>query len=202
MRHSYYQQIPLDPLSAGAVGEMLGDMVGDDPSLATLPAHLVERTDGNPFFVEEMVRALVEDGTLTGQPGAYRLTRSLQQAGLPASVQAALAARIDRLAAEHRSLLQSAAVIGRTFSEAVLARVLGKPVEALATSLSALCAAELVQETQRDPVAEYRFWHPLTQEVAYGTMLAGRRARLHTAVAEAFIETHADRLDEQAALVA
>ena len=203
MRHSYYQQIPLAPLSAGAVGEMLDHMLGDDPSLATLPTHLVERTAGNPFFVEEMVRALVEDGTLNGQAGAYRLTRPLDPVGLPASVQAALSARIDRLAAEHKPLLQSAAVIGRSFSEAVLARVMGKPVDALATSLSALCAAELLQETQQYPVAEYRFWHPLTQEVAYATMLAGRRARLHTAVAEALIEqTDADRLDEQAALVA
>jgi class 3 adenylate cyclase/tetratricopeptide (TPR) repeat protein len=202
MRHSYYQQIPLVPLSAGAVGEMLNYMLGDDPSLAILPAHLAERTGGNPFFVEEMVRALVEDGTLTGQPGAYRLTRPLDPVGLPASVQATLAARIDRLAAEHKPVLQSAAVIGRTFREAVLARVIGKPVEALATSLAALCAAELLQETQRYPVAEYRFWHPLTQEVAYGTMLAGRRARLHTAVAEALIQTDADRLDELAALLA
>ena len=202
MRHSYYQQIPLAPLSAGAVGEMLTHMVGDDPSVAVLPPHLVERTRGNPFFVEEMVRALVEDGTLNGQPGAYRLTRPLDPGGLPASVQATLSARIDRLAAEHKPVLQSAAVIGRTFSEAVLSRVMGQPVEVLATSMSALCAAELLQETQRYPVAEYRFWHPLTQEVAYGTMLAGRRARLHTAVAEALIQTDADRLDEQAAVLA
>ena len=181
---------------------MLSQLLGDDPSLATLPAHLAERTGGSPFFVEEMVRALMEDGTLAGQPGAYRLTRPLDQVGLPASVQAVLSARIDRLAAEHKSVLQSASVIGRTFSDAVLARVMGEPVEALATSLSALCAAELLQETQLHPVAEYRFWHPLTQEVAYGAMLADRRTRLHVAVAKALIETDADRLDEQAALVA
>jgi adenylate cyclase len=152
--------------------------------------------------VEEVVRGFVEDGTLAGEAGAYRLTRPLEPAGLPVSVQAVLAARIDRLAAEHKSVLQSAAVIGRAFSEAVLARVVGQTVEALAESLSALCAVELLQEVQRYPVAEYRFWHALTQEVAYGTMLAGRRARLHAAVAEALVETDADRLDEQAAVVA
>jgi predicted ATPase len=98
MRHSYYRQIPLLPLSAEGVVEMLAELLGDDPSLASLPAYLLERTGGNPFFVEEVVRALVEDGTLAGRPGEYVLTRSLEQAGLPASVQAVLAARIDRCA--------------------------------------------------------------------------------------------------------
>ena len=202
MRHSYYQQVPLLPLSAEAVGELLHDLLGNDPSLTPLPGYLVERTGGNPFFVEEVVRALVEDGTLAGRPGDHRLARPLEQAALPASVQAVLAARIDRLSAEHKPVLQSAAVIGRTFPEAVLARVTGKPADALADGLSALCAAELLQEAQRFPVAEYRFWHALTQEVAYGTMLTGRRARLHAAVAEALIAAEADRLDEQAGVVA
>jgi adenylate cyclase len=202
MRHSYYQQLSLAPLSAEEAREMLWDLLGDDASLASLPAYLVERTGGNPFFVEEVVRALVEDGTLAGRPGAYRLTRPFEQAGLPASVQAVLAARIDRLSAEHKPVLQSAAVIGRTFAEAVLARVMGGAVEALEDALSALCGAELLQEARRFPATEYRFWHPLTQEVAYGTMLAGRRARLHAAVAEALIELDADHLDEEAAVVA
>ncbi|HVS43857.1 MAG TPA: hypothetical protein VMU20_16510, partial [Candidatus Dormibacteraeota bacterium] len=202
MRHSYYHHLPVLPLSAEAVAEMLTDLLGDDPSLAPLPAYLAERTGGNPFFVEEVVRALVEDGTLAGRAGDYRLTRPLEHAGLPASVQAVLSARIDRLSAENKPVLQSAAVIGRTFAEAVLARVTGKAVEALTDALSDLCAAELLQEWQTYPVAEYRFWHPLTQEVAYGTMLAGRRARLHAAVAEALIEHDADRLDEEAAVVA
>ncbi len=202
MRHSYYQQLSLAPLSTEAVGELLRDRLGDDPSLAPLPGYLVERTGGNPFFVEEVVRALVEDGTLAGPAGAHRLTRPLEQAGLPASVQSVLAARIDRLAAEHKPVLQSAAVIGRTFAEAVLARVAGQAVETLTSSLSALCAAELLQESQRYPVAEYRFWHALTQEVAYATLLSDRRARLHAAVAEALIELDADHLDEEAAVVA
>jgi class 3 adenylate cyclase len=202
MRHSYYRQIPLLPLSAEGVGEMLGELLGADPSLASLPAYLLERTGGNPFFVEEVVRALVEDGTLAGRPGEYVLTRSLEQTGLPASVQAVLAARIDRLSAAYKPVLQSAAVIGRTFSEPVLAKVESLEGEALEDALSALCAAELLQEVRRDPVAEYRFWHPLTQEVAYGTLLAGRRHRLHAAVARAIIETEPDRLDEHAALVA
>ena len=200
-RHSYYRQIPLLPLTAEAVGEMLAELVGDDPSLAPLPAYLVDRTRGNPFFVEEVVRALVEQGTLQGRPGAYRLTRPLEKVGLPPSVQSVLAARIDRLSAEHKPVLQGASVIGRSFAEVVLARVMGQAVDKLAEALSALCAAELLQEAQRYPVAEYRFWHPLTQEVAYGTMLSGRRGRLHAAVAEALIEFDADHLDEQAAVL-
>ena len=151
MRHSYYQQLSLAPLSAEAVGEMLRDLLGGHASLAPLPAYLVERTGGNPFFVEEVVRALVEHGTLAGRPGTYRLTRPLEPARLPASVQSVLAARIDRLAAEYKPVLQSAAVIGRTFGEAVLARVVGKAVEVLAESLSALCAAELLQGRSGTP---------------------------------------------------
>jgi class 3 adenylate cyclase/tetratricopeptide (TPR) repeat protein len=202
MRHSYYEQLCLLPLSADAVSEMVRDLLGEDASLASFPAYLIERTGGNPFFVEEVVRALVEDGTLAGRPGSYRLTRSVETAGLPASVHSVLAARIDRLAAEHKPVLQSAAVIGRTFSQAVLARVVGTTPEGVSEALSALCAAELLQEAQRYPLVEYRFWHALTQEVAYGTLLAGRRARLHAAVAEALIEHDADRLDEEAAVLA
>lgn len=202
MRHSYYEQLCLPPLSADAVSEMLRDLLGDDPSLARFPAYLIDRTGGNPFFVEEVVRALVEDGTLAGRPGAYRLTRSVERAGLPASVRSVLAGRIDRLAAEHKPVLQSASVIGRTFTQAVLARVMGTTADALTEALSALCAAELLQRTERYPLVEYRFWHALTQEVAYGTLLAGRRARLHAAVAGALIEHDADRLDEEAAVLA
>jgi class 3 adenylate cyclase/tetratricopeptide (TPR) repeat protein len=202
MRHSYYRQIGLLPLSAEAVDELVEDLLGDDPSLAGLSDYLVDRTGGNPFFVEEMVRALIEDDTIAGRLGGYRLTRPLEQARLPATVQSVLAARIDRLAAEHKPVLQSASVIGRTFPESVLAHVMGRTAEALEDSLSALCAAELLQEAQRYPTAEYRFWHALTQEVAYGTLLIQRRARLHAAVAEAMIELDADRLDEKAGVVA
>jgi class 3 adenylate cyclase/tetratricopeptide (TPR) repeat protein len=202
MRHSYYRQIPLLPLSAKAVGEMVSELVGDDPSLAPLPDYLMERTGGNPFFVEEIVRALVEEGTLAGCPGVYHLTRPLDQASMPASVQSVLAARIDRLSAEHKPVLQTASVIGRTFAEALLAAVMVEPADKLREALAALCAAELLQESQRAPVIEYRFWHPLTQEVAYATMLAARRARLHATVAEALIEYDSDRLDEGAAVVA
>jgi adenylate cyclase len=201
MRHSYYRQVSLAPLGDDDVGELLGGLLGVDLSLAPLLGFVVERTGGNPFFVEEVVRALIEDGTLAGGPGAWRLTRPLAQVKVPPSVQSVLAARIDRLPPEHKELLQTAAVIGRSFPQTILAVVAAKSDDALEDGLRALCGAELLQETQRHPLVEYRFWHPLTQEVAYGTLLAGRRARLHGAVAEALTAHDPDRLDERAAMI-
>jgi adenylate cyclase len=113
-----------------------------------------------------------------------------------------LAARIDRLPAAQKALLQTAAVIGRTFTDAILAKATGQSGEELETALQGLRAAEFVQEVHLHPVAEYRFWHPLTQEVAYATLLAGRRVRIHAAVAEALAYREAGRLDELSAVLA
>jgi adenylate cyclase len=171
-------------------------------SLAPLRQNVMGRTGGNPFFIEEVVRALVEDGTLSGEPGAYRLTRSLAEVRVPPTVQAVLAARIDRLPERDKQVLQTAAVIGRTFPEAVLQAVAGQTGEHLATTLRALSTAEFLQEETAAPSPEYRFWHPLTQEVAYGTLLAERRARIHTGVARALADLDPARQDERAALIA
>jgi tetratricopeptide (TPR) repeat protein len=202
MRHSYYRQLPLAALGGTAVGELLGGLLGVDPSLAALPGFVQERTGGNPFFVEEVVRTLLEDGTLEGSPGHFRLTRPLREVRVPASVQAVLAARIDRLPTGQKSILQTGAVIGRTFNPAVLAVVSRSAGAALEDALSALCAAELLQETGQYPLAEFRFWHPLTQEVAYGSLLSKRRRRLHVAVADALTAQEAGRLDELSAVLA
>jgi class 3 adenylate cyclase/tetratricopeptide (TPR) repeat protein len=202
MRQSYYRQLPVAPLGPGAVGELLGNLLGPDPSLAPLLPNVVERTGGNPFFVEELVRALVEDGTLDGAPGAYRLTRPLGDVRVPATVQATLAARIDRLSEREKAALQVASVIGRTFSEPILAAVTAKGAENLTDVLRSLCAAEFLQERAGVGSVEYRFWHPLTQEVAYGSLLSERRARLHAATAAALVDLDPDRLDEHAALIA
>ncbi|HVE45851.1 MAG TPA: adenylate/guanylate cyclase domain-containing protein [Acidimicrobiales bacterium] len=202
MSHSYYRQVPLAPLPGKAVGEMLGGLLGVDLSLAPLVGFVQERTGGNPFFLEEIVRALVEDGTLAGSAGSYRLTRPLHEVKVPPSVQAVLAARIDRLPIERKAILQTAAVIGRTFAEPILATVTASAHEALQEALRALCAAEFLQEEGNPPVVEFRFWHPLTQEVAYRNLLSDRRARLHAAVAKALVEHDPDRSDEQAAVLA
>ncbi|MGH9037443.1 MAG: AAA family ATPase, partial [Acidimicrobiia bacterium] len=201
MGHSYYRQLPLAPLAPEATTELLTALAGTDPSLAPLAGPVAARTGGNPFFIEEVVRSLAEDGTLEGAPGAYRLARPLSgEIGVPASVQAVLAARIDRLPERERAVLQTASVVGRTFSAGILAAVAGLSGADLDAALAALCAAELLQET--GGLSEYRFWHPLTQEVAYGTLLGAARRRLHAAVAQAVVALDRDRLDERAALVA
>jgi predicted ATPase/class 3 adenylate cyclase len=201
MRHSYYHQLALSPLREQAVSELLGGLLGMDLSLAPLVSFVLERTGGNPFFVEEVVRALIEDGTVAGSPGNYRLTRRLHEIRVPPSVQAVLAARIDRLPAEQKRILEAASVIGRTFDLPVLNGVFGGPAEALDEALAALCGAELLQVTQPS-TGEYRFWHPLTQEVAYGSLLSDRRTALHLAVGETLVELDSARQDERAALIA
>jgi class 3 adenylate cyclase len=200
--HSYYRQLPLSPLDPDAVGRLLVALLGGDVSLSAFAQLISETTAGSPFFVEEVVRSLVEDGTLTGEPGAYQLSRPVVTLGVPATVQATLAARIDRLGERDKAVLQTAAVIGRLFTEPVARMASGLGPDELAASLGRLCRAEFLQEIGDSSLEEYRFWHPLTQEVAYGSLLRDRRTALHRAVARAIIETDPDRLDERAALLA
>ncbi len=202
MTHSYYRQVALAPLVMRDVERMLAAALGDDASLSPLPGHFIAHTGGNPFFIEEVVRTLVEDGTLTGSGGSYRLSRPLDQIRVPATVQAVLADRIDRLREEGKQVLQTAAVIGRSFPAAVLSRMAPLPEDEMTRTLSDLCAAEFLQEETEAEEAAYRFWHPLTQEVAYSTLLVAARRRLHSAAARAITDLDPSRLDERAALVA
>ena len=202
MAAPHYEQRSLVPLGPEASAALMADLLGGSASLAGLAARLHERTGGNPFFIEEAVRGLVEAGILMGSEGAYRLLRPVEQVSVPPTVQAVLAARIDRLGERGKEVLQTAAVIGRQFSEPVLARVIELPAPALAAALQKLAAAEFVYEVALFPHAEYAFKHPLTQEVAYRSQLAERRARVHAAAARALAELHPDQLDEHAALLA
>lgn len=202
MRKSYYRQISLLPLGAEAIAALLSDLLGEDPSLNGLPAVISERTAGNPFFIEEVVRTLVEAGNLQGARGAYRLVRPVDDAAVPATVNAVLSARIDRLGEREKALLQSAAVIGTELARPVLARVSDLAEDELESGLRALIAAEFLYEQELYPEAVYCFKHPLTQEVAYRSQLGERRAAVHRRVAEAIEALYPDRLDERAALVA
>ena len=202
MGKSYYRQIPLVPLGREAVGELLEDLLGGDPSVAALPDRVFERTGGNPFFVEEVVQSLVESGRLEGERGAYRLVAPVETLEIPGTVQSVLAARIDRLTERDKRLLQTASVIGREFSESILERVAELPRPDLTASAGALVLAEFLVEKALYPETEYAFKHPLTQEVALRSQLADRRKALHGAVARAIELVDADRLDERAALVA
>jgi adenylate cyclase len=199
MGQSYYRQLSLPPLTAAAVHELSRELVGDDPSLRTLTEDLAERAGGNPFFTEEILRSWTEDGTLVGQPGDYRLGRAADQVLLPPTVQAVLADRIDRLTPRQKRVLQTAAVIGRVFTVPVLAMASQLAAAALTEVLDGLCAAELIQTAG---IEEYRFWNPLTQEVAYSTLLGATRRANHRAVAEAIVASFPMRQDELAALIA
>ncbi len=202
MQKSYYQQLPLLPLNPEAIAELLTDLLGNDPSLAGLGGLIRERTGGNPFFIEEVVLSLAEAGSLEGSKGAYRLTKPIHAVSIPPTVQAVLAARIDRLPEKEKRVLQTASVIGKTFSEPVLKRVGELPETELADALRALIDAEFLYEEALYPEAEYAFKHPLTQEVAYRSQLTERRARVHAAVARAIEELESGKLGERAALLA
>ena len=202
MQKSYYQQIPLQPLPAEAVGELLHELLGTDPSLSRLGNRIRERTGGNPFFIEEIVQALGESGSLVGSKGTYQLVQSAADLVLPATVQAVLAARIDRLAGREKEILQTAAVIGEEVPEPILKRVSDAPEADVADALRTLVAAEFLYEQALYPEAQYTFKHPLTREVAYHSQLGAHRARLHGRVGREIQELYPDKLDERAALVA
>ena len=195
---TYYTQLRLDPLPTASAEELLQALLGDDPSLVPLKRLLIERTEGNPFFLEESVRALVETGVLVGERGAYRLAKPLDSLQVPATVQAVLAARIDRLPPEEKRLLQTAAVIGTEVPFALLQAIGELSEEELRRGLGHLQAAEFLYETSLFPELEYTFKHALTHEVAYGSLLQERRRALHARIVEASERLYADRLTEQA----
>jgi len=191
-----YSQLRLDSLPAESAAELLAALLGPDPGLGPLTQMLVKR--GNPFFLEETVRTLVETGALAGERGAYRLTRPVEALQVPATVQTILAARIDRLPPEEKRLLQAASVIGKDVPYALLAAIAEQPEEALRRGLAHLQEAEFLYETQLFPDLEYTFKHALTHDVAYASLLGERRRALHAAVAAAIERLQADRLVEHA----
>jgi class 3 adenylate cyclase/tetratricopeptide (TPR) repeat protein len=194
---TYYTQLRLDPLPPVRAEEFLHALLGDDPSLEPLPHLLIARTEGNPFFLEESVRTLVETGVLVGEPGVYRLAQALPTIQVPATVQAVLAARIDRLPPEEKRLLQTAAVIGTEVPVPLVQAIAELPEDAVQRGLAHLQAAELLYETRLFPEHNFTFRHALTHEVAYGGLLQERRRALHARIVEAIEGLSADRLAEQ-----
>ena len=191
---SYYNQLRLDALPPESAGELLSALLGDDPGLDPLKRLLVKR--GNPFFIEESIRTLVETKALTRERGAYRLTRAIQAIEVPATVQAILAARIDRLPAEEKQLLQMASVIGKDVPFILLQTVAELAEDAVHRGLAHLQAAEFLYETSLFPDPEYTFKHALTHEVTYGTLLQERRKALHARIVNAIERFYPDRLAE------
>jgi class 3 adenylate cyclase/tetratricopeptide (TPR) repeat protein len=199
-KKTYYTQLRLESLPPETTGGLLHALLGDAPELEPLKQMLRRR--GNPFFLEETVRTLVETKVLDGERGAYRLVRSVQSLQIPATVQAILAARIDRLPAEAKQLLQAASVIGKDVPYAILAAIAELHEQAVRAALGHLQEAEFLYETSLFPDLEYTFKHALTQEVAYRTLPLEIRRGYHERIARALEASFAGRLDEKSEVLA
>ncbi len=201
-----YTQLRLDPLGRESAEEMIGALLPEsapharsgraiDGGLSEIRRFVVDKTQGNPFFMEEMVQALFDQGALT-RNGAIKQTKPLGEIKIPATVQGILGSRIDRLAAREKELLQTLAVIGKEFPLGLIRRVAPQPDEELHRVLSTLQLAEFIYEQPAFPDVEYTFKHALTLEVAYASMLTERRKALHERIASAIEEQFADRLGD------
>ncbi|MFV9634827.1 adenylate/guanylate cyclase domain-containing protein [Mycobacterium neumannii] len=197
-RHSQHE-LTLKPLTNSKSLELLGQLLGADPSLVGVAERIAEAAAGYPFFIEEIVRDLAGRGALTGNRGSYRLIADIGEISVPATVQAVLAARIDRLSADAKAILNSAAVIGGRFDVDTL-RVLR--TDALSPGLAELVAAEMIDQTEFVPRQRYCFHHPLVRAVAYDSQLSATRCRAHRRLAAAIEARDPSAADENAALIA
>jgi class 3 adenylate cyclase/tetratricopeptide (TPR) repeat protein len=182
---TYYTQLRLAPLGPDEAAELLTVLLGNAPSLKAVKQLILEKTEGTPFFMEEVVQTLAEDGVLVGERGKYRLEKAPTALHISPTVQGVLAARIDRLAADEKEFVQHLAIIGREFPLSLVRRVVTHPEEALYRLLASLQRKEFLYEQPAFPEVVYLFKHALTQEVAYGTVLQDRRRVLHERTAQA-----------------
>ncbi|HLB75895.1 MAG TPA: hypothetical protein VJO72_02565, partial [Candidatus Dormibacteraeota bacterium] len=200
---TYYTQLRLDALGREEAHELLTALLGDDPSLQALKQLILARTEGNPFFMEELVQALLEQGVVRrespvgSQVTRVSLTRPLTAMQLPPTVQGILAARMDRLPADDKALLQILAVIGKEFPLSLLTQVVGQPEAEVQGGLAHLQQGEFIYEQPAFPEPEYTFKHALTQDVAYNSLLLERRRELHERTAQAIETLFQDRLEER-----
>jgi len=202
-RPAWYRELALPELGLDAVGQVIRDLIGDGPGLDQVVTHVAERSDGNPFFAEELILSLAQSGVLVGERGRYRLAPSgWQNPTLPTTVEAVIGARIDLLPEAEKALLQTAAIIGKEFPFEVVRTVMGLSDAAARPLLRRLRAAELIQPRQTAMGESFAFRHPLIQEVAYAMQLRSTRTSLHAAVAQAMEAQEWGRRDEFAGLVA
>ena len=195
-RKTYYFQLRIDPLPPESADALLNGLLGEDRTLEPLKRVLIERTEGNPFFLEESVRTLVETEVLVGDRGAYRMAKVPKAWQIPATAQAILAARIDRLPAEDKRLLQAASVVGKDVPLALLQAIADVPEESLRGRLTHLQAAEFLYEMALFPDLEYTFKHALTHEVAYASLLGEQKRALHARIVNAIERAAPDRRAE------
>src|SRR5271154_656752 len=193
---TYYTQLRLDPLGSERANEMLTALVGDGAEVRPLKRLIIERTQGNPFFMEETVQVLLDEGALVRDGVAVRLIKPLSELKIPPTVQAILAARIDRLPADEKDLLQTLAVIGKEFPLSLVHAAAGASADELGRMLGDLQLAEFIYEQPALGDIEYSFKHALTQEVAYNSVLIERRKLLHERAAVALETMFAAQLDD------
>ncbi|MFT4563481.1 MAG: class 3 adenylate cyclase [Gammaproteobacteria bacterium] len=202
MRRAYYQQLPLVPLGAEALKELVESLLGRDARLIDLADRIMHWTGGNPFYIEEIVNELVETGHLDGVLGTYKLLTDVEKLEIPVNVRSVLAARIDRLSETAKQLLQAASVIGKEFPAIVLEGVDKLSAGDRAEAIERLKFGDFLFETALYPEIEYAFKHPLTHEVAYASLLQTKRSELHAAAALSIEKRAGEKLDEQSALLA
>ena len=199
---TYYTQLRLDPLGKASADEMLTALLGDGKDLLPLKRLIIERTEGNPFFMEEIVQVLLDEGALVRDGAALRLTKPLEELKIPPTVQGILAARIDRLPADAKELLQTLAVIGREFPLSLIRAVVAKSDDELNRLLNDLQLGEFIYEQPAVGDTEYIFKHALTQEVAYNSILIERRKQLHERTGAALETLYASSLEDHLAELA
>jgi class 3 adenylate cyclase len=195
---TYYTQLRLDPLGKEGADEVLTVLVGDGAEVRPLKRLIIERTEGNPFFMEETVQVLLDEGALV-RNGTVKLTKALGELKIPPTVQGILAARIDGLPADGKELLQTLAVFGREFAFGLLQSMVTKSEEELNRLLHDLQFAEFIYEQPAAGDIEYSFKHALTQEVAYNSILSERRKVLHERAARAIESLYLSSLDDHLA---
>ncbi len=193
---TYYTRLRVDPLPATGADELLQHLLGNNQDLAPLKELLINRSDGNPFFLEESVRSLIETGVLAGVKGAYRPGLRIDAIRIPSSVQTLIANRVDRLGLEEKHLLQTAAVIGVLVPLRLLRAVAGLPDDELLRYLATLQLSEFLYESNLFPEVEYSFKHALTNEVVYGALLRERKMSLHARIVTALEEITRDKLND------
>jgi class 3 adenylate cyclase/tetratricopeptide (TPR) repeat protein/ribosomal protein L40E len=193
---TYYAQLRLDPLGAERADEMLTALIGDGAEVQPLKRLIIERTQGNPFFMEETVQVLLDEGALVRDAAAVRLTKPLSELKIPPTVQAILAARIDRLPPDEKDLLQTVAVIGKNLPLRLAQAVAGTSADEVGRMLDNLQLGEFIYEQPALGDVEYTFKHALTHEVAYNGLLFQQRRGLHRAVGRGIEKLYPDRLSE------
>ncbi|MEM5318271.1 adenylate/guanylate cyclase domain-containing protein [Paraburkholderia sp. JHI869] len=191
-----YSQMRLDALGPAEAQDLLSGLLGDDPGLMLLKERILEKTEGNPFFMEEVVQTLVEEGALLGESGHCRITKTPAELHIPTTVHGVLAARMDRLPIAEKTLLQHLAIVGKEFPWSLIRQVVEQSEDELRRLLSRLTAAEFIYERPAFPEVEYTFKHALTQEVAASSLLSEQRSLLHERTARAIEALYAGRLNE------